>query len=369
MDPTAARSDPEAELDRAELGIAAEYAADELPDDGSGGDPSNDRRWQRRETGFKVRSSYGAVADSTGLLPPGADPWDQLRIKAVTGRTPRQLTEARVALAAAAAARQAFRPRIRSKSHPVVGHCKRLAKEQVRQREGVVAVEGVRMIATALDSGWEPELLFCAPPQAAALAKIRPELAEPGAITVGTADAVTAALVHSRLEPALAVGPPPNCRPRKTPRRAMLLGVQDPSNMGSLLRTGAALGVTTVYLLPGTPDPWNPRVIRASAAAAFMLEFGTERDALQAQLPVVCADAHHGDNPGPDRVPAGISPFKFMLALGHETRGLPEVWLERGSVLTLPSQIESLGVAAAGAILLDRLTTRGRGAGEGGRYM
>jgi tRNA G18 (ribose-2'-O)-methylase SpoU len=47
---------------------------------------------------------------------------------------------------------------------------------------------------------------------------------------------------------------------------------------------------------------------------------------------------------------------RFLLALGHETRGLPEEWLHRGTVFTLPVHIESLGVAAAGAIMLDRLT-------------
>lgn len=58
-----------------------------------------------------------------------------------------------------------------------------------------------------------------------------------------------------RLEPAVAFGPPPN-PPATLPRRAqraLLMGVQDPNNMGSLLRTGLAMGIDTVFLLPGTP--------------------------------------------------------------------------------------------------------------------
>jgi hypothetical protein len=53
-------------------------------------------------------------------------------------------------------------------------------------------------------------------------------------------------------------------------------------------------GVTTVYLLPGSPDPFNPIVVRCSAGASLLLEYGTEEDALQSKLPVVCADAHGG---------------------------------------------------------------------------
>ena len=75
----------------------------------------------------------------------------------------------------------------------------------------------------------------------------------------------------------------------------MLLGVQDPNNLGSLIRSGAAYGVDTVYLLPGSPDPFNPTVLRASAGASMWMNYGTEEDAWNSKLPVVLCDAHGGN--------------------------------------------------------------------------
>ena len=64
------------------------------------------------------------------------------------------------------------------------------------------------------------------PLQAAELSKAAPELRDDGALTVGTAEVVSCALMQPRLDPAIAIGSPPRMRPRHRPERAMLLGVQ-----------------------------------------------------------------------------------------------------------------------------------------------
>jgi RNA methyltransferase, TrmH family len=326
-----------------------EDEGDETPHDTSQGNTSRKGR-----TGWKTQSSFGKVADSGGSGDRNFDPWDQLRMKSV-GADAATMVEERKQFAEQYAARTAFKPTIRSKTHPLIMHCRKIMREQARKREGVMRVEGVKLILTALEYGWQPDAVLCAPLQAADLCRAVPSLRDEVVLAIGTEEVVASALLQPRLDPAIAIGPPPRKQPRRYPERAMLLGVQDPSNLGSLLRTGAALGVTTVYLLPGCPDPFNPIVIRASAGAALLLEYGTEEDAIASRLPVLCADAHDGETVHE----GGIVPEDgFILALGHESRGLPEEWLERGTVITLPVHIESLGVAAAGAILLDRLTSR-----------
>lgn len=171
---------------------------------------------------------------------------------------------------------------------------------------------------------------------------------------LATDDVVRTVMSQPRLEPAVAFGPvpqiPPSLPPR--PRRALLLGVQDPNNLGSLLRSGLAMGIDTVFLLPNTPDPFNTAVLRASAGAAMGLRYGDESAAETSKLPVVAAVAHGGS----ESVLHKINPDRFILALGHETRGLPPSWLDRGALATLPLSFESLGVAVAGAILLDRIS-------------
>ena len=57
----------------------------------------------------------------------------------------------------------------------------------------------------------------------------------------------------------------------KRPRLAVLEAVQDPGNVGTLIRTAEALGAGGVCLLPGTADPWSPKTVRAAAGSSFRL--------------------------------------------------------------------------------------------------
>ena len=58
--------------------------------------------------------------------------------------------------------------------------------------------------------------------------------------------------------------------PDRGPSTLLLLdGVQDPGNVGTLLRTAWAFGCHAAVCLPGTVDPWNPKSVRASAGALF----------------------------------------------------------------------------------------------------
>ena len=131
----------------------------------------------------------------------------------------------------------------------------------------------------------------------------------------------------------------------------MVLAVQDPGNLGAILRTAAALGAGGALLLEGCPDPFNPRVVRASAGAVvgFPVALAGEADPEEAQRVLLCAEAH-GGAPPPEPPPP-----RWALLLGHETTGTPRSWRGRGTAVSLPVRVESLGVAAAAAVLLDRL--------------
>jgi len=310
----------------------------------------------KRSKNFKMASAYGSVAtsqDSGAKRGQHFDPWDQLRIQHAAGDM-EALVESRKRAAKQRAATNLFHATIRSKAHPLIRHCRRIMREQLRKREGVMRTEGIKITATAIEYGWVPDIIVCGPRQAVQLLKQVPTLKKED-LTIATEDVVESVLLQPRLDPLLAVGAIPN-RPRPhKPKRAMLLGVQDPTNLGSLLRTGAALGITSVFLMPGCPDPYNPAVIRTSAGACLLMEYGTEEDALASDLPVICADANDDGHSAYDTKSLAVTQDRFLLALGHESRGLPESWLERGHVLTLPLHIESLGVAVAGAIILDRL--------------
>jgi TrmH family RNA methyltransferase len=132
----------------------------------------------------------------------------------------------------------------------------------------------------------------------------------------------------------------------------MLAGLQDPGNVGTLLRSALAFRVAAVLVTPGTADPFGPKVIRASAGAALRLPSAAM--ALDAVVtwagsvdlePVaaVAAPTSGGDASLPERC---------LLVLGHETRGLPDLPGARPVTVAHDPAIESLNVAMAGSILM-----------------
>jgi RNA methyltransferase, TrmH family len=136
---------------------------------------------------------------------------------------------------------------------------------------------------------------------------------------------------------------------------ALLLdSVQDPGNLGTILRTAAAAGIQQIYCGPGTAAAWSPKVLRAGMGAHFVLEIYEDVDLLQlirqASVPVYATQ--------PDAVKTIYTadlraPSAWLF--GHEGQGVSEQLLALATErLSIPqsAQIESLNVAASVAICL-----------------
>jgi len=144
-----------------------------------------------------------------------------------------------------------------------------------------------------------------------------------------------------------------------TERILVLDQVQDPGNVGALIRAAAALGASRVLALDGTADPWNAKAVRASAGLVFRLpvhrvQLGEALQWLALQgLPLLVADAA-GRDVREGGIPRGRG-GSFALLLGNEGSGPRGECLERAAaVVALPLEagVESLNVATAGALLL-----------------
>jgi len=136
---------------------------------------------------------------------------------------------------------------------------------------------------------------------------------------------------------------------------ALLLdGVQDPGNLGSILRTAAAAGIVQVYCGSSTVNAWSPKVLRAGMGAHFALDIAENIDLHSliesASVPVLATSSH-----------AEVSLYDLDLRLpcawlfGNEGRGVSEILLALCSQrLSIPqrSAVESLNVAASAAICL-----------------
>ena len=176
------------------------------------------------------------------------------------------------------------------------------------------------------------------------------------------------------------VRPPPlESRVLERGRYLMACGVQMPGNLGTLVRSAWAFGLDGVVIGAGTVDPWNPKVVRASAGALFHVPLIGEPDGMRkagdgggaACLNLLRADA--GGEP-PETVEEGRR-RDWVLVVGNEGSGVDARLGTRGRAVAVPAVpgVDSLNVAVAGSILMYALTrsgvgkARGEGGKEGGR--
>jgi TrmH family RNA methyltransferase len=129
--------------------------------------------------------------------------------------------------------------------------------------------------------------------------------------------------------------------------------LQDPGNVGSILRSAAAMGFVQVVALKGTAALWSPKVLRSGMGAHFALHLveGVELDALaELAVPMLVTSSHQGDF-----LHQATLPWPCAWVMGHEGQGVQpalEGMAERAIRITQPGGEESLNVAAAAAICL-----------------
>jgi len=142
--------------------------------------------------------------------------------------------------------------------------------------------------------------------------------------------------------------------PMKKSKRVLILDdVQDPDNVGALLRSASAFGFIHVILSPRSADVYNEKTIRASKGAIFdcYVERKPLKEALETlksqDYKVIAADAHETDD-------INQSNEKIALILGNEGHGISQdVATYVDSFVTIETQnVESLNVSVAGAIIM-----------------
>jgi RNA methyltransferase, TrmH family len=143
-----------------------------------------------------------------------------------------------------------------------------------------------------------------------------------------------------------------------TLRILVLDAVQDPGNVGTILRTAAALDVDATVALPGTVDLWNAKVVRSAMGAHFHhLAFHAKAEDLFEFLEAESIPLWGAESSG-NPVDSVSAPGRLALAVGNEGAGLSSSVRERASAtvsLPIASTVESLNVAVATGILLYQL--------------
>jgi TrmH family RNA methyltransferase len=130
--------------------------------------------------------------------------------------------------------------------------------------------------------------------------------------------------------------------------------IQDPGNVGTLLRTAAAAGIDHAYLSPGTASAWSPKVLRSAQGAHFSLAIHEQVDLMAAcdrlTVPLLATAL---DNASP--LYEAALPQACAWVLGNEGQGVEACLLERADLRVYIPQakgVESLNVAVAAGVCL-----------------
>ena len=219
-----------------------------------------------------------------------------------------------------------------------------------RERSGLFVAEGEDLLVAADAAGWEPVERYCAAGSGLPGTEVEAEVLESAS---GLASGTRALAVYRERWTEQATGP--LC--------VYLHGVQDPGNVGTILRGAEAFGVATVALGPGCADPFGPKAVRASMGAVFGVPLaqadgpdalpGTKIALVPGQgLPL--NELWRSTTPIADQIAKELT-----LLLGAERDGLPrEITTRADLVAHIPTANDSLNVAMAATVALYELANR-----------
>ena len=246
-----------------------------------------------------------------------------------------------------------------------------LQRRKARERHHRFVAEGVRTVESLLSSGLLIDgILVTASLRELPRGRALVAAAEERGISV--ADVSNAELESAAdtdtPQGVLAVAPIPawSLRAPEGPSSRLLVldALQDPGNVGTVIRTAAALGVAATVTLPGTVDLWNAKVVRSTMGALFVhptmpmsWEAFAEYSAAHA-VPVWAADT---DGVFLDQVAADSLPAHLALAVSNEGAGLSaplSAAVTLRVAIPMAPGIESLNVAVAAGILLHALRVK-----------
>lgn len=241
-----------------------------------------------------------------------------------------------------------------------------------RERQSVL-LEGARVLDEALDAGLVPDFVLHAPETDAKCARVLARARESGLDCL----AIEAKLLSEGSDldapsDVVAVAARPDLAAREliadcAQANGMLLvaaGVQDPGNVGALIRVAAGLGAHGALFLQGGASPWHPRALRGASGTSFRLPVadGLSLDEFieltaEHALPIWITAADGGSYRNLDRAGQACA-----LVLGEEGGGVPSSLRAAAAQsvgIPLLRGIESLNVATAAAVLVAALVGGG----------
>lgn len=240
---------------------------------------------------------------------------------------------------------------ILSRQNPLVKGLASLKEKKGRRRTGTFLVEGHKMVREAIACGMDVVRLILREDYAGETYGLPAVRLGRDAFAAVCDEKTPQGIAAEVAIPLRSVQPPQG-------RCLLLDGLQDPANVGAIIRTAVAAGYEDVYLA-GCADPFSPKSVRASMSGVFFARImqGTQEEILSAiaGMSVIAADM------GGEDVFSYVAPEKFCLAVGSEGSGLSALVRGRADVtvrIPMDARTESLNAAVSAGILMYALRTK-----------
>lgn len=253
--------------------------------------------------------------------------------------------------------------RVESRQNALVKDLRKAFSHGQPTEQGLIAIEGLRIIEEAIRSGLRFQTMFFSESGRAHAARLQPQVSSHTEMLL-LPDEVFSSAVSTETPQGVAALVKP--KPAKLDELIQVVnddlllagvgGVQDPGNLGTIIRSAEAFGARGVLLGENTVSCWNAKAVRASAGSVFREPLVrvalSEAMALlkQRNVRVVAGSSHKGkavhevDLTGP-----------LVLLVGNEGAGLPpEILIQADELARIPhsTRVESLNAGIAASILL-----------------
>lgn len=250
--------------------------------------------------------------------------------------------------------------------NPVIQAARALQTRKARTESGLFLCEGEHMVGEAAKNvPGDVRTVFVAQESEEKYAALLESL--PQATCYAVPESVLQAISQVKTPQGIAatVMLPRTVHPEELGDKVILLeNVQDPGNVGTILRTADAAGFQTCILTPGCADPFSPKALRATMGSVFRVPCVQTDDAVQTVRTLktagyaVLASVLDGE----DFYNRPKLPQKLCIIIGNEGAGItPQTVAEATRRFRLPMRggAESLNAAVAAAILMYEITMRG----------
>ena len=235
---------------------------------------------------------------------------------------------------------------ITSKYKPLIKEIAKLSDKKYRKICGKYVVEGIKPVRECISAGCTILNVIC-------VEGLESEFENAVIVSRAVFESVSSEVTPQGV---LAVVELPSNK-LKVPQDSCILldRLQDPGNLGTVIRTANAAGYSEIYLINCT-DPYSPKAVRASMSGIFFVKVyqGTNEEILGVLkgIPLICADMDGED------IFSFNSPEKFCLCIGNEGNGMSQEIMKRARFkVSIPMRetCESLNAAVSAGIVMYHL--------------